>query len=186
MPEKLTPQNEKSPERGAEKAAELEALRKSPEAGEKATNLEREKNIEKAHDVLEQEQAERAKAERPSEKRETESGKIFSRREKKAAYKSEMKKVQQQLPPSARAFSKVVHNPVVEVVSDVAAETVLRPSFLIVGGISGLVFGGGLYIIAKIQGFILPNSQFVIAFLVGGAIGILGEFVVRLFKPKKR
>lgn len=185
MSEKLTPQHEKGPEKGEQKAASLEALRKNPEAGEKAAPVEREKNIEKAHEALRREQDERARAERPSEKRETESGKIFSRREKKAAYKSEMKKVQQQLSPTSRVFSKIVHNPVVEVTSDIAAETVLRPSFLIVGGISGLVVGGGLYVIAKLQGFVLPNSQFVIAFLVGGAVGILGEFVLRISKFKK-
>lgn len=189
--EKFTPKNNPEHRKGSEKKEQhqqksnLEKLRVNPETNAEKPSVDKEKNIEHARKMLEADQAERMQpTEQPSEKRETEDIQTFSKAQKKAAYKSEMRKIQQQLPPTARVFSKIVHNPAVEVVSDVAAETIMRPSFLIVGATAGIIVGGGLYITAKIYGFTLPNSQFLLAFIVGGVIGVAGELLLRLFRRK--
>lgn len=187
--------SEKLHDRGAEKAIPkggeklksteaLEKLRSIPEKSVEKPGHDREKNIERARQSLEQERL--ATREKPSEKRESEGvHRVFTKKQQRMAYKSEMKKIQSQLPPATRVFSKIVHNPVVETVSDVAAETVFRPSFLITGALGGLIVGGGLYIVAKMQGFILPNSQFIIGFLIGGVLGVVVEVAIRIFRPKK-
>lgn len=93
-----------------------------------------------------------------------------------------MKKVQSHLPPASRTLSKVVHNRVVESVSEVLEETVLRPSVLIGGAIVGLIGGSIFYIYARIAGFPLSGSEFLISLIAGALIGVVLEIIYKWFK----
>jgi hypothetical protein len=105
----------------------------------------------------------------------------YTAAEKKAVYKKEIKKVQAQLPKRSRTFSKFVHNPVVEKVSDVASKTVMRPSLLIGGSVVGLTLGLIVYIGARYYGYVIPNMTFILFLVVGAVVGMLVEFIYHRF-----
>ncbi len=107
-------------------------------------------------------------------------------KERNRVYKREIKKVQSQLPPSARTFSKVVHNRAVEAVSDVAEKTVLRPSVLIGGSVVGLLLGGLVYFAARYYGYPIPAWSLMMFLVVGGVLGIVIEFVLKATPSGKK
>lgn len=184
MSEKLS-----NPERQSAKketAAELEKLRHSPEQNREISQAEIEKRQEKARQTIEK-NAERAKVEKAVEKGSTSTEKEkkdhrFSRKEKRLAFKKEIKRVQAQLPPASRALSRVVHNPVVENISEVLEETVLRPSVLIGGATVGLIGGGIFYLYARVAGFALSGSEFLVSMVAGALIGVVLEIIYKWFK----
>ena len=105
----------------------------------------------------------------------------YTKAEKKAAYKKEIKKVQGQLPKRSRTFSKFIHNPVVESVSDVAGKTVFRPSVLIGGSVTGLVLGLVVYVVAVYYGYLIPSITLVLFLLIGAVLGAVVEFIFHRF-----
>jgi len=93
------------------------------------------------------------------------------------SYKSVMHRVEKQLPPYQRAFSKVIRNPAVDKTSVIVGDTIARPSGIIGG--AGLAFFGlvlfGYY--ARTSGFVIPNSLFVVLVIGGWVGGLLFDFV---------
>ena len=96
-----------------------------------------------------------------------------------------IKRVQKHLRPSDRRFSKVIHNPKVEIVSDITGGTVARPSGLLYGGLFSLLSSLFLYLLSRHYGY--EYSYFVgILFFGGGFVfGLLVESVLRIFKKSK-
>lgn len=184
MAERLT-----GPEGKANKSehqAELEAVRRRPE---RATETEPDNSRERQQKAREtiSKSAERLKPKQTAEDKKDHSEKEkpthkFTKREKRAAFKKEISKVQAQLPPATRTLSRVVHNRLVENVSEVLEETVLRPSVLLGGAVVGLLAGGMFYVYARIQGFPLSGSEFLISMLAGGLIGVVLEIIYKWFK----
>lgn len=102
---------------------------------------------------------------------------------KKAAYRKTLRHVQRQLPKRERGFSKVVHQPVVEKVSEVGSKTVARPSGLLTGGICALLGSSIILYMSKHYGFRYNFFVFIL-FLVGGFfVGLLLEL---LWKSAKK
>lgn len=91
-------------------------------------------------------------------------------------------KVQKNLPPIQRQFSRVVHNPVIETVSNIAGGTVARPSGLLSAGVFSLISSLVVVMICRFYGyeynFVIGMAFFVLGFLVGLAI----EFLIKLLK----
>jgi hypothetical protein len=101
----------------------------------------------------------------------------ITRATKKAAYKKTLKHVQRQLPKREKAFSKVIHQPAVEKVSNVGAKTVARPSGLLAGGVCALLGSSIILYMAKHYGFRYNFFVFLL-FLVGGFfVGLLIEML---------
>lgn len=96
--------------------------------------------------------------------------------------KRTLHKVQKQLAPSERAFSKVIHQPVVEAISDVGGATVGRPSGLFVGGLLSVISSLVVLYICRHYGYEY-NFMIGLACFVGGfAAGLLLEAIYKLFK----
>ncbi len=185
MAEKLSsPEREPAREKST---SDLESLRRGPEKShENKPGEDIEKRQEKARRTIEKSAEQlkpRASAEKGSTKSERrQDDQHFSKRERRVAFKKEIKRVQSQLPPASRALSKVVHNRAVESISEVLEETVLRPSVLIGGATVGLVGGTIFYIYARLAGFTLSGSEFLISMLAGALIGIVLEIIYKWFK----
>ena len=97
-----------------------------------------------------------------------------------------LKAVQAKESKPARALSKVVHQPAVRATSEVAAQTVTRPSGLLGGGIAAFV-GGSVYVyLAYHIGFVYQPTVFLALLLAGFIVGIALEFVVRLVARPSR
>lgn len=105
---------------------------------------------------------------------------------KNMAYKRTMKRVQKKLPAPARAFSKVVHNPAVEAVSEVAGKTVARPSGILVGGIFAFL-GSSLFLwITKHYGYEYNYLLFALFFIGGFFVGLIVELGLRFANRRSR
>ncbi|MBC7707821.1 hypothetical protein H7Y63_01200 [Polaromonas sp.] len=104
---------------------------------------------------------------------------------RKQSLKQELQSIQRKESAPKRALSKVVHQPAVRVASDVAAKTVSRPSGMLGGGIVAL-FGSCVYLyLAYHIGFIYQPAVFLLLLVVGFAIGVGLELVIRLLSRSK-
>ena len=84
--------------------------------------------------------------------------------------------VQKRLTPTDKALSKVVHQPLVSLVSNKAAQTVTRPSGLLGGGVAAFI-GSLIYVyLAHHIGFSYNYLLFVMFFGGGFILGVGGEY----------
>lgn len=93
-----------------------------------------------------------------------------------------MSKTRKQLKPTDRVFSKVIHNPIVDQVSEGLGKTVYRPSGVIGAGVVSFI---GLSIVlyyAKTNGFEMPPSLLLLLISAGFVSGWLVEALLGLKK----
>jgi uncharacterized membrane protein AbrB (regulator of aidB expression) len=79
--------------------------------------------------------------------------------------------------PAERTFSKVIHNPVIEAISEAAGKTVARPAALLAGSLSALILTAVIYVIAKHYGYVLSGFEWIITFIIGWSIGLIIDWV---------
>lgn len=109
----------------------------------------------------------------------------ISKKEKTASYNKHMKQLQSELPAPERAFSKVIHNPVVEKTSEFLGATVARPNAILSGAIVAFFLVLAVYLIAKNLGYVLSGFETIGAFIVGWVIGVLYDYFRVLVTGKK-
>jgi hypothetical protein len=109
----------------------------------------------------------------------------ISKKEKTASYKKHMKQVQAELPAPQRAFSKVIHSPVVEKSSEFIGATVARPNAILSGAVVAFFLVLVVYIVAKNLGYVLSGFETIGAFIIGWVIGILYDYFKVLVTGKK-
>lgn len=110
---------------------------------------------------------------------------VVSKKEKKASYQKHMKTLQAELPPAQRAFSKVIHNPIVEKTSEVVGSTVARPNAILAGAMFAFFAVLAVYLVAKHYGYVLSGFETIGAFIVGWVLGILYDFFKVMITGKK-
>lgn len=165
-------------------------------AGERSAELL--KNLEKAErydDHESKHSAEKARVEAQSEalfskeySTESKQGTIdsappmpASKKQREQAYKQTMQHIQSEMNPVERGFSKVIHNPIVERVSDIAGSTIARPNSILMGSVFAFVGVLAVYLYAKHTGFALTGFETIAAFVGGWLLGILIDFVRAAF-----
>jgi hypothetical protein len=99
---------------------------------------------------------------------------------KAEAYREGLRKVRAKLRPPERALSKIVHQPVVESVSNVAATTAGRPSGILGGGIVALLGSAFVLYMSKYYGFRYNFFVFIVMFFGGFVLGLVIEMLLRL------
>lgn len=109
-------------------------------------------------------------------------------RQTKLSFNTTMSHVRRHMKPAERSFSKVIHQPTVEKVSEVAGKTIARPS-----GVAGATIGAfiGLtlvYVVARRIGFELSGSEMPLLLVGGFVAGLFFEWVFKalrsVFTPK--
>lgn len=113
----------------------------------------------------------------------------ITKRIKAEQYKQTLKQVQAHLPKREKQFSKVIHQPTIEAISEVGAKTIARPHGIISGALFALIGSFTVLAIARHVGFEVPNSIFAILFVLGYLLALLIEIIVRLVhkaSPKHR
>lgn len=105
---------------------------------------------------------------------------------KKAGYNREMTNIRRNLPRPQRALSKLVHQPVVRVVSELAGKTVSRPSGLLGGGLVAFLGTSAYLGLAKHIGFRYNYAIFLVLFVGGFVIGLGLELLVHLATAGRR
>lgn len=101
---------------------------------------------------------------------------VVSKKERNASYKRHMKSIQSEMPAPQRAFSKVIHNPVVEKASETLGATVARPNAILAGSAVAFFAVLAVYLISKYYGYTLSGFETIGAFIAGWVLGILFDF----------
>ncbi|MCA9348440.1 hypothetical protein KC867_03455 [Candidatus Saccharibacteria bacterium] len=195
MSEKLNKNHESSRER----SEKYESLKTTSERQEKLKNKiekearnakhEHDDNIEKIRSSIdkhaEQKDAHQSKLE--SEKTEDEQPILVNKELKSMSYRRTIKRTQSKLNPASRSFSKIVHQPAVEKISEVADKTVARPSGILAGGILSFL-GSALFLwMSKYYGYSRYNFLLFFIFFVGGFfLGLIIELIIYAFRRNRK
>ena len=183
MSEKLHPSQEK----GSENLDLSEKSRQNLERLQRAAQeAEHHKDTVEEMGAKVKEQAVSAKettvGENAEDKPQTDYG---NRRElKRQAYQQTMSRIRQGLRPSERIFSKTIHQPVVNNVSEVSAKTIGRPMGIIGGGLLALFGSIVLLYGAKHYGYRYNFLFFFGLFVIGYLVTTVFELGLHLIKSK--
>lgn len=162
----------------AERSAEL--AKNHTEKG--AENAPEKSNVERAHEA--RKDAQEALFSKEASKETRHGGEPSSpvvirkitKREKKRAYKQTLERLQSEMSAPARTFSKVIHAPIIEKASDVAATTVARPNALLFGAMVAFFALTALYVIGRTYGYPLSGFEMIGAYVLGWIVGILIDY----------
>lgn len=172
-----------------EHAEHQKNLQETAEHAAKNAKHEHADNIESIRSKVEaasKSKQEGLKKNKEREKSEKDQPTLVNKELKALAYKRTLHRMQRKLPAPSRAFSKVIHNPVVETVSDVTGKTVARPSGVLAGGIFAFL-GSSLFLyITKHYGYEYNYLLFALFFVGGFFVGLLVELGLRLSNRKAR
>ena len=188
MPEHSNGNQEVSPEHIEKQIEVAEAYEKAAEKsrienGERSADKDRVEALKQAVSV-EAGSAEKKGKEASAAPAQRRHG-VVSKKEKAASYKKHMKVLQSELPPTQRAFSKVIHNPVVEKTSEAVGSTIARPNAILAGAIVAFFAVLAVYLVAKHFGYVLSGFETIAAFIAGWVIGILYDFFRVMVTGKK-
>jgi len=186
-PESSPEKQELSPERieaqkNIESALEKNAEKSKIENGEQAVENAKIEALKEAISV-EKGSAEKKKKETPAAAPRRHG--VVSKKEATVSYKKHMKKLQEELPPVQRGFSKLIHNPAVEKTSEVVGSTVARPNAILAGAVVAFFAVLIVYLTAKHFGYILSGFETIGAFIVGWVLGVLYDFLRVMITGKK-
>ncbi len=169
-------------EKHAEIGASLEkAAEKSVESGEKTEARARTEALEKAISV---EAGSAEKKGKVASKTPTRHG-VVSKKVRKESYEKHLATLQAELPPAQRAFSKVIHNPIVEKTSEVVGSSIARPNAILAGAVVAFFAVLAVYLTAKHFGYALSGFETIGAFIIGWVLGILYDFFKVMITGKK-
>lgn len=90
----------------------------------------------------------------------------------------ELSFIRRRLPTNERILSKIIHQPVVRVISESTSKTVSRPSGLLGGGIVAFIGTTAYVIFTHYIGVPYNYSLFIIFFVGGFIIGLILEFII--------
>lgn len=112
--------------------------------------------------------------------------KLVSKQLKSMTYKRTLKHIQHKLSFSGKTFSKVIHQPAVNAVSEAGEKTIGRPAGLLGGGLIALIGSVVLLYMSKHWGFKYNLLIFAMLFAAGYIFGVALEFITRAFSKKNR
>jgi preprotein translocase subunit SecF len=104
---------------------------------------------------------------------------------KAQALNQTLKQTRQKMSKPQKAFSKVIHQPQVDAISNITGKTIARPSGLFFGGFFALI-GSVLYLfLSHHYHFTYKYIAFSLFFIGGFIIGLIVEFLGKMFKRSK-
>lgn len=98
---------------------------------------------------------------------------------KENSLKGSLRRIQKDLKPYQRPLSKLIHNRVVEYISEAGAKTVARPSGLLAGGIVFLSVSVVVLFASRYYGYEYNFFIGLVSFPIGFLAGLAGEFIIR-------
>ena len=141
--------------------------------------VEKESSLAEKSEAEAREQLEKVIEEVKQEKKKqpAKAERLITKEDRKDSFKKTMETVQSQLPKSSRTFSKVIHNPTIEKVSEVTGRTVARPNAILSGSVAAFVLTLAIYTLAKINGYPLSGFETIAAFTIGWLAGMLFDYI---------
>lgn len=104
---------------------------------------------------------------------------------RKRSVDDNLKKIQRELPRPQKTFSKFVHKPVINAISEVSGKTIARPSGLLFAGLLSVVTSFGLLIACRYYGYRYNFLIGLVALGVGFGLGLVLELIFSLFRRAK-
>lgn len=108
-----------------------------------------------------------------------------SKKRRQAVYKETLDEIRSEMNPGEKIVSSIIHNPVIEPVSDFVGATIARPNALLSGSIAAFVVVTCVYFAAKHYGYQLSGSETITAFVIGWLLGIVYDYLSSLFRHEK-
>lgn len=97
-----------------------------------------------------------------------------------------MVRTRKKLNAPEKALSRVIHQPVINAVSEFGARTIARPASLFGGGLLALLGTTTLLYLTRKYGYEFNYLVFLMTFVVGFGLGSLIEMLVKLLKLRSR
>lgn len=157
-----------------------------------AENLERKserdpgESIESARKEALEQAAKHEKETVQHEKRESSHDHVrtITKKDKEQSFDATMNDVRTHLSPASRAFSKIIHQPAIEKVSDTVGNTIARPNAILSGSVFAFLFTMAIYLIARSYGYPLSGGETIAAFVLGWVLGLIFDYVRALLGKK--
>jgi hypothetical protein len=171
LPHPRHPESSKPIERGPE-----EKFRVAVEHDRSAVRHEKSQPLEMLQKNVEAQARSSAEMSQPNVEKNAEPTSTYINRElKDLAYRRTMSRVRSRLSQTEKIFSRVVHAPVIDEVSELASNTIARPSGILGGSIAALIGSTFVLYLAKHYGFAYNFLLFGLLFSGGFVFGILVE-----------
>lgn len=108
-----------------------------------------------------------------------------SKRQRKDSYATTMKQIQSEMNSSSRTFSKFIHNPSIEKLSEAVGATVARPNAVLAGSVAATFLTLFVFLVAKQYGYRLSGFETIGTFFVGWSLGLIYDYA-RLMTISRR
>lgn len=108
-----------------------------------------------------------------------------SKRQRTDSYAATMKQIQSEMDASSRAFSKFIHNPSVEKLSDAVGATVARPNAVLAGSMMATFLTLFVFLVAKQYGYRLSGFETIGTFFVGWSLGLIYDYARTMVTGKR-
>lgn len=158
-----------------------EALRERVETkAERSGETSREhahESRERAHELAHEAHEHRAESEPVVAEQAERTPDVNPKAKRDEAFNETMASARAHMSPSARTFSKVIHQPAVERVSEVAGKTVARPNAVLGGSFTAFVVVLAVFLIARHYGYPLSGAETIVAFAGGWVLGIVFDYL---------
>jgi len=162
-------------------------LRKSHELAAEKASHEQQKNIEKLESIrrsieekAETSEATEHKLETPEEKQHHFVGASV----KEHNLQRSLTSIRRSLSGPEKQFSKVIHNPAVDQISEIGGKTIARPSGLLFAGIFALIANISVIVICRYFGYEYNYFIGIAAFVIGFVVGLIVELLLKA-RPRK-
>ena len=99
-----------------------------------------------------------------------------TKRQRKDSYTTTMKQIQSEMSTSSRTFSKFIHNPSVEKLSDAVGASVARPNAVLAGSMAATFLTLFVFLVAKQYGYRLSGFETIGTFFVGWSVGLIYDY----------
>lgn len=188
MAEKLKNNTEAREESSKELKDRIEALRSKAESEAAKSKHEHKDKLESIRSTIESEAKSKNetddKQKREKERSEVDQPTLVNKELKNIAYRRTLKRTQSKLKAPERVFSKFIHNPVVEAVSEVGGKTIARPSGVLLGGIFAFLGSSAFLWIVRHYGYEYNYLLFALFFVGGFFVGLAVELGLKLASRK--
>lgn len=167
-----------------QKKAEKDASSAKNEHAEKLDEI-RSKIETESKGKNEQEESPTNKLDKDHTKKDDDQRILVNNELKDISYRRTIKKTQAKLSPTSRAFSKIVHQPTIEKVSEISGKTIARPSGILFGGIFSFIGSSFFLWAARHYGYRYNFLLFILFFVGGFFLGLAIELAIRILRAKK-
>lgn len=99
-----------------------------------------------------------------------------TKRQRGDSYAATMKQIQSEMNASSRAFSKFIHNPSVEKLSDAVGASIARPNAVLAGSVTATFLTLFVFVVAKQYGYRLSGFETIGTFFVGWSLGLIYDY----------